>query len=399
MEKQTLELYHLYQLASQGDVDAQYRLGMRYLSGIGTSQNIRLAYIWIGKAADGNHPQAKQDILHLRTAGIEAAAISAGIPTHIDSHSIVPAPEGYPQKEELLAESMTPITQQTDLTQQQVSALEKALPARPAAPFAHPSKSIEEDSGNGTIKKVFWGIVVLIIVIAGGWFFKGGLNGNHKADENKIVSNKVAILTDKDQKFIAQKVFDERYGTGTYKNGCWAIDNGSCMKFKLVNALPTKGTSFYTLYVYAYDTTNNGRIDAYTVEVDANAPTEYRLLATSTGVMLDPGDGKKTWKFAKDGKNWSIDSRKEHDGIRDTLRSTYSLVGTEIRSSRVLLKSEPIIPENTEEQSDTSDPSLTDKKPEESKKAEGTKSVDAIESLIRQKENNNASNKEKTTHP
>ena len=52
MEKQTSELYRLYRLAAQGDADAQYRLGMRYLNGIGTSQNIRLAYIWIGKAAD-----------------------------------------------------------------------------------------------------------------------------------------------------------------------------------------------------------------------------------------------------------------------------------------------------------------------------------------------------------
>ena len=384
MEKQTLELYRLYRLASQGDADAQYRLGMRYLNGIGTPQDIRLAYIWIGKAADRNHEQARQDLGHLRTAGIEKAVIAVGIPTDIGiPDSAVPAPAGYVQPETpqpvsspepvsqpepapvpgtvpVQAAQPVPPVQPVQAVQEPVPAAQAepipvstaapTPPVRKPAPFSRRRGNTEhDDTGASPMKKVFWGVVVLVAIVVAGWFFKGSFWGSEKAVDDKPVSNKAVILTDKDQKQIAQKVFDKHYGEGTYKNGCWIAEENACMKFKQVNAVPIKGSSLYNLYVYAYSTTGPGRIDAFTVEVDANTPNEFRVLTSSTGTMAEPSDGRKTWKFAKGGRSWSVDSLKEHDGVRDTIRSTYTIVGTDIRSNRVLLKSEPIVTENPDD--------------------------------------------------
>ena len=402
MEKQTLELYRLYRLASQGDADAQYRLGMRYLNGIGTPQDIRLAYIWLGKAADRNHEQARQDLGHLRTAGIEKAVIATGIPT--DSgipDNAVPAPAGYVQPEADKPAAFSPGTvskpehvpsseaapaqtqpappvQPVQVNQEPVPVqqpdpmpVSTAVPkpsARKPAPFSRQRGSTEQDdTGASPMKKVFWGVVVLVAIVVAGWFFKGSFWGSGKTVEDKPVNNKAVILTDKDQKQIAQKVFDKHYGEGTYKNGCWMTEENACMKFKQVNAVPVKGASLYNLYVYAYSTTGPGRIDAYTVEVDANTPNEFRVLTSSTGTMAEPSDGRKTWKFAKGGRSWSVDSLKEHDGVRDT-----------IRSSRVLLKSEPVVVENPDDGQSANPETAqgdqkavenrkTDKKPEESR--------------------------------
>ncbi|MGN0918359.1 MAG: tetratricopeptide repeat protein, partial [Oxalobacter sp.] len=309
MEKQTLELYRLYRLASQGDADAQYRLGMRYLNGIGTPQDIRLAYIWIGKAADRNHEQAKQDLEHLRTAGIEQAAIAAGIPTDAGiADSAVPAPAGYVQTETELSErfqvsasqleSGHMLSVETEQAIQPVQSVQSThqgnqtpIPAPVPASYAVPipvqdstvpassakkavpsfrqyGKTSHDDTGATPMKKVFWGVMVLVGIVVAGWFFKGGsFWESGKTVEDKPVNSKAVILTDKDQKLIAQKVFDKHYGEGTYKNGCWMTEENACMKFKQVNAVPVKGSSLYNLYVYAYSTTGPGRIDAYTVEV------------------------------------------------------------------------------------------------------------------------------------
>ena len=406
MEKQTLELYRLYRLASQGDADAQYRLGMRYLNGIGTPQDIRLAYIWLGKAADRNHEQARQDLGHLRTAGIEKAVIAAGIPTDAGiPDNAVPAPAGYVQPEAdqpaafssgtvskpepVLSSEAAPVQTQPVPPVQPVQANQEPVPvlrpdpmpvptavskssARKPVPFSRQRGSTEQDdTGASPMKKVFWGVVVLVAIVVAGWFFKGSFWGSGKTVEDKPVSNKAVILTDKDQKQIAQKVFDKHYGEGTYKNGCWMTGENACMKFKQVNAVPIKGTSLYNLYVYAYSTTGPGRIDAYTVEVDANTPNEFRVLTSSTGMMAEPSDGRKTWKFAKGGRSWSVDSLKEHDGVRDTIRSTYTIIGTDIRSNRVLLKSEPVVVENTDEsQSTTSETTPGATKPADNKNVE-----------------------------
>lgn len=384
MEKQTLELYRLYRLASQGDADAQYRLGMRYLNGIGTPQDIRLAYIWIGKAADRNHEQAKQDLEHLRTAGIEQAAIAAGIPTDAGiPDSAVPVPAGYfqpetehmPGVETIQATQPVQPVQSVQGNQAPIPAPASTAPApsaRKAAPsFRRYGKTSHDDTGATPMKKVFWGVVVLVAIVVAGWFFKGSsFWGSGKTVEDKPVNNKAVILTDKDQKLIAQKVFDKHYGEGTYKNGCWMTEENACMKFKQVNAIPVKGSSLYNLYVYAYSTTGPGRIDAYTVEVDADTPNEFRVLTSSTGAMAEPSDGRKTWKFAKGGRSWSVDSLKEHDGVRDTIRSTYTIVGTDIRSGRVLLKSEPLVPENAEESPTVNPASAQDDRTVDGQKAD-----------------------------
>ncbi len=410
MEKQTLELYRLYGLAVQGDADAQYRLGMRYLNGIGTSQNIRLAYVWIGKAADKNHGQAKQDIALLRKAGIEAEVLAAGIPTEMGlPDNIMPAPEGYVppaavQPEQVpLSESVVPAAPQPVQSPDPVLVPQTApvpapeavqTPVRKPAVFQRSHDDAEkDDAGASPMKKVLWGVVVLAVVVIAGWFFKGSFWGAEKAAEDKPVSNKAVILTDKDQKLIAQKVFDRQYGDGTYKNGCWMTEGNACMKFKQVNAIPVKGSSLYTLYVYAYSTTGPGRIDAYTVEVDANTPNEFRVLNSSTGITAEPSDGRKTWKFAKGGRSWSVDSWNEHDGVRDTIRSTYTIVGSDIRSNRVLLKSEPIVVENTDDsQSATSeatpdgtraDNKSADKKPENNTGARQPDNEDRIGQKIK----------------
>lgn len=385
MEKQTSELYRLYRLAAQGDADAQYRLGMRYLNGIGTPQNLRLAYIWVGKAADKGYEQAKQDIVHLRTAGIESAAIAAGIPTDATGipDSQVPAPAGYQP------EQIQPIVVQQSETIQPVAAPAVDRPlqsqpvrttSKPAPIFGKPQPAVAKDTGSGFMKKAFGWLVIILIIIAIGWFFKGWfMGGKGKADGSREMAAKAVILTDKDQKDIAKKVFDKYYGDGTYKNGCWS-SNGYCMKFKQVYALPTHENDMYTLNVYAYDAVNGaGRIDAYTVEVDAKTPNDFHVVASRSGLMADPGDGKKTWKFARDGKTWSIDSRRDHDGVREYLRTTYSLVGQEVRYNRELLKSEPLVVENTaEDQNPAPNPDV--KKPEDDKKE------DKIEALIKQKE-------------
>ena len=398
MEKQTSELYRLYRLASQGDADAQYRLGMRYLNGIGISQDIRLAYVWIGKAADKNHEQAKQDRVHLRKAGIASEVLAAGVPTELGMpDNAVPAPAGYAQPE-----TAQPIPVQKPVSQPEPAPLPEpaalmepqpvqspepvpspetesvpvstAVPAPVKKPIAFQrqrSQDEKDDTGASPMKKVFWGVVVLAVIVVAGWFFKGSFWGTGKVVEDKPVSNKAVILTDKDQKQIAQKVFDRQYGNGTYKNGCWMTEGNACMKFKQVNAVPIKGSSLYNLYVYAYSTTGPGRIDAYTVEVDANTPNEFRILNSSTGVTAEPSDGRKTWKFAKGGQSWSVDSWKEHDGVRDTIRSTYTIVGSDIRSNRVLLKSEPIVVENTDDsQSTTSEATPGGTKPADNKNAE-----------------------------
>ena len=389
MEKQTLELYRLYGLAAQGDADAQYRLGMRYLNGVGVAQDIRLAYIWIGKAADNGHPKAKSDLGILRDVGLEKAVKASGIPTDVPAAAVeIPAPKGYAQyvAENALKtlEAVTPVVtepvvvpekapvkvEQVVITPSVVTeTVQPVVPepkpvvtspvAAPApapkpvpkpSPFARQSTVEEsEESGGGAMKKVFWGVVVLLVIVVAGWFFKGSIWGDGKSTEDKPVNNKAVILTDRDQKEIARKVFDRSYGEGTYKNGCWATEGNACMKFKQVNAVPVKGSSLYNLYVYAFSTTGPGRIDAYTVEVDANTPNEFRILSSSTGVVAESGDGRKTWKFAKGGRSWSVDSVKEHDGVRETIRSTYTIVGSEIRSSRVLLKSESLAVDNTDE--------------------------------------------------
>lgn len=244
--------------------------------------------------------------------------------------------------------------------------------ARKAAPsFRRYGKTSHDDTGATPMKKVFWGVVVLVAIVVAGWFFKGSsFWGSGKTVEDKPVNNKAVILTDKDQKLIAQKVFDKHYGEGTYKNGCWMTEENACMKFKQVNAIPVKGSSLYNLYVYAYSTTGPGRIDAYTVEVDANTPNEFRVLTSSTGAMAEPNDGRKTWKFAKGGRSWSVDSLKEHDGVRDTIRSTYTIVGTDIRSGRVLLKSEPLVPENAEESPTVNPASAQDDRTVDGQKAD-----------------------------
>ncbi len=396
MENQTLELYRLYGLAAQGDADAQYRLGMRYLNGVGIAQDIRLAYIWIGKAADSGYAKAQSDLGLLRDVGLEKAARASGIPTEVPAASVaIPAPQGYaqfaednaPEVPETVAPAVTEVTpvpekapvkvEQVVITPSVVPESATVQPVAPApapvqaptpkpvpkpSPFARRHNGDDSDeTGASPMKKVFWGVVVLLIIVVAGWFFKGSIWGDGKSTDDKPVNNKAVILTDRDQKEIARKVFDKSYGEGTYKNGCWATEGNACMKFKQVNAVPVKGSSLYNLFVYAFSTTGPGRIDAYTVEVDANTPNEFRILSSSTGVVAESGDGRKTWKFAKGGRSWSVDSVKEHDGVRETIRSTYTIVGSEIRSSRVLLKSESLVAENTEE----GQAAGTDAKPED----------------------------------
>lgn len=51
---------HYQQLAMQGDADAQYRLGVAYLKGVGMPQDFIVAYTWLNLAASQGIPAAAQ---------------------------------------------------------------------------------------------------------------------------------------------------------------------------------------------------------------------------------------------------------------------------------------------------------------------------------------------------
>lgn len=49
----------LIQQAEQGDIQAQFNLGMRYCKGIGVAKNCKNAFIWLKKAAEQGHSSAQ----------------------------------------------------------------------------------------------------------------------------------------------------------------------------------------------------------------------------------------------------------------------------------------------------------------------------------------------------
>lgn len=51
--------------AESGDVEAQYKLGSMYLTGTGTSPDLKLAAKWLGRAAEKNHTKAQFKLGHL----------------------------------------------------------------------------------------------------------------------------------------------------------------------------------------------------------------------------------------------------------------------------------------------------------------------------------------------
>jgi len=52
-------LRHYLFAAERGFVDAQFNLGVKYHNGDGVEKNEDLALIWLKRAADGGHPDAK----------------------------------------------------------------------------------------------------------------------------------------------------------------------------------------------------------------------------------------------------------------------------------------------------------------------------------------------------
>ncbi len=58
----TAEAKALLQAAEQGDAEAQYRLGERYLLGDGVAMNDEEAYKWFAQAAVQGHRQAQHDL-------------------------------------------------------------------------------------------------------------------------------------------------------------------------------------------------------------------------------------------------------------------------------------------------------------------------------------------------
>jgi hypothetical protein len=64
------------QRAESGSENAQYELGMRYLTGKGVDQNPDEAKKWLEKAAKQGHSQAKRKVEELNKAGgsVETAA-------------------------------------------------------------------------------------------------------------------------------------------------------------------------------------------------------------------------------------------------------------------------------------------------------------------------------------
>lgn len=57
-------------LATQGSVDAQYRLGVRYLTGEGGPQNDTEAATWLRKAAEQGHVDAQSSLALMYAVGL-----------------------------------------------------------------------------------------------------------------------------------------------------------------------------------------------------------------------------------------------------------------------------------------------------------------------------------------
>jgi len=63
--------------AEEGSDDAQYQLGLRYLSGKGTDKNEKLGREWLGKAAKQGHAQATKKLAELGPEPASAPATAA----------------------------------------------------------------------------------------------------------------------------------------------------------------------------------------------------------------------------------------------------------------------------------------------------------------------------------
>ena len=72
-------IHEKWQPAAAGDVDAQYKLAILYLTGIGVPQNDTKALIWFEKAANQNHAAAQYQLgkIHDRANRVPCAAAQA----------------------------------------------------------------------------------------------------------------------------------------------------------------------------------------------------------------------------------------------------------------------------------------------------------------------------------
>ena len=69
--------------ADEGSDDAQYQLGVRYLTGKGTAKNEKLGREWLGKAAKQGHSQASKKLAELGPEVQKSAAAPAAAPVPV----------------------------------------------------------------------------------------------------------------------------------------------------------------------------------------------------------------------------------------------------------------------------------------------------------------------------
>ena len=79
VEETTMTIAELQSAAEAGDAEAQYQLGMDYLSGYDVEQDYALAAVWYEKAAEQGHMNAQTELgtLYFRGLGVQFDADKA----------------------------------------------------------------------------------------------------------------------------------------------------------------------------------------------------------------------------------------------------------------------------------------------------------------------------------
>lgn len=82
--------------ARQGDIDAQYEVGAAYILGEGIPRNFKAARMWLKRAADGGHKDAREILASFPAVAAQASQPKKRV-VHARRHFVPPPPKPQPQ--------------------------------------------------------------------------------------------------------------------------------------------------------------------------------------------------------------------------------------------------------------------------------------------------------------
>lgn len=296
--------------AIDGNAEAQYQLGMMYLIGLNVEQNIDMALIWLKKAAEQDHEQAKKDLELISSSKIigKNTCNSDNLDSSHQTSKITPQNNQESKKENSLTNNTALVIQSSKKSNDKVSII---LALIVGLVFLVILGGLVINFNQRGEKQITPGIVTTN---------KNEEKGNNNIDKvkpnKKVVENNIVYVAN-DFNSLSSKILKKHYGQYNKKYNCWMTEvdeyNRFCMKIERIDYTSNEDS----LYVYILAKSSifseengaiggchfcSGMIGVFVARHIGN--NQYQIVAKNSQVFSGYwGEPPQKWNFLRLGKN------------------------------------------------------------------------------------------------